>query len=218
MCLTFKERLQHFLRSQRISNVDFVREMEVSPTYLRSMRKAMPYSKINRMKAIWPQLNVDWLIDGKGEMLDVQEEKGNEPRIAEGHCVPLLPVAAFAGNLQMWSAGVRRSDCNMVVSPVRDADFAIPVSGDSMEPDFTNGQTLFIKKINDKAFIPWGNALVIDTENGVLLKDLFPDEDNQSGYLVAKSRNVKYPPFRIPLDSIFGIYRVVGAMSLFSMS
>ena len=105
-------------------------------------------------------------------------------------------------------------DCETVISPV-DADLAIQVHGDSMEPNFSNGDTLFIKRINEKNFIPWGNPMVIDTENGVLVKAVYPvDGDDET--IEAHSYNPAYPPLRVPTATIYGLYKVTGRMSVYN--
>lgn len=217
---TVKSRLLEYLKHKRISQIEFTKSIDVSSTYIGAMRKGIPAGKLKRITTLYPDLNRDWLLYGEGEMLLNPEEEANHLRRAKGFETLLLPVAAFAGNLQMWSEGVSPNQCQRIISPVYGADFAIPVKGDSMEPRFHDGSVILIKKINEKAFIPWGNPMVIDTENGVLIKNIFPDEEkekkNNEEYLVAKSLNPNYPPIRIPTSSIYGLYRVIGSMDIYS--
>lgn len=207
-----KARLQEFLHYKRITQREFTQAIGASPAYVAAMRKSVSNDKLRIISEAYPELNRDWLLYGTGEMINTPESPGE---CDAGYQVPLLPVSAFAGNLQLWSEGVRLEDCSRVLSPVKGADFAIPVCGDSMEPDFQDGSTVLIKKINDRAFIPWGNAMVIDTENGVLIKDLYPD-DQDPECIIAVSRNRKYPPIHIPKSSVLGIYRVLCAIRIFS--
>ena len=125
----------------------------------------------------------------------------------ESDFVPLLPVEAMAGSLQNLSDGIELSNCRKIKSPVNGADWAIQVSGDSMEPDYRNGSYLFIKKMTG-SFIPWGNTMVIDTYDGVIVKNIFPADEDE--YIEARSINPKYPPFKIEKSIILGIYRVLG--------
>ncbi len=122
--------------------------------------------------------------------------------------VPLLPVEAMAGSLQGFSEGFALRDCKKIKSPVQGADWAIQISGDSMEPDYKNGSYLYIKKMSG-GFIPWGQTLVVDTIDGVVVKDIFPIE-NTDAVIEARSKNTKYPPFRIDTSCILGMYRVLG--------
>ena len=56
--------------------------------------------------------------------------------------------------------------------------------------------------------------MVIDTVNGVLVKNLFL-YDGSDDFVEARSMNPKYPPIKIPTDSIYGIYRVIGSFEIF---
>ncbi|MCH5217369.1 MAG: helix-turn-helix transcriptional regulator [Muribaculaceae bacterium] len=213
---TVKSRLIQFLKSQRITQTEFTRALGVSPTYIGAMRKGIPADRLKKIGELYPDLNRDWLLYGEGEMLRQASPK-EETRPESEYETLLLPVEAFAGGLQMWSQGVRGEECRRIMSPISGVDFAIPIKGDSMEPRFHEGSTLLLKKINEKAFIPWGHTMVVDTENGVLVKNLYPAEDTDGEeYVVAKSLNPKYPPFKIPTSSIYGLYRVMGTVDIFS--
>lgn len=132
------------------------------------------------------------------------------------HVVPLIPTAALANSLSEYlGPGIKRIDCQNIVSPAPGAEFAITISGDSMEPKFHDGMVVFLKRINEAAFIPWGNTLVLDTENGAFIKNIFPcTGDGES--IEARSINPLYPVMIIPKSSIFGMYRVLNATKFFT--
>jgi phage repressor protein C with HTH and peptisase S24 domain len=99
-----------------------------------------------------------------------------------------------------------------VVSPIKGADFAITVAGDSMAPEFPSGAQILIKRINERAFIDWGKTYVLDTCNGTVIKKVFPAGD--TGKVKCVSINPDYPPFEIDLADIYGMYRVLLCMSI----
>lgn len=204
---TVKDRLQQFLKAERISKAEFSRRMGLSEAYVNTMRKSLPEEKVVRMTGLFPNLNRDWLLYGEGEMYR-NEKNADQPADLEGYMVPLLPVQAYAGSLQEYSRGVTLRDCELMPVPVKGADYAIPITGDSMEPEIHNGSIAVICRINDRAFIPWGNPMVIDTENGVLVKVVMPSQKSES-YIEARSYNPRYPALQIPKSSIFGLYRIV---------
>ena len=209
---TVKERLIEFLKAERISGSEFTRKMGLSPAYLASMRKSMPEDKVERLTKLYPQINRDWLLYGEGNMYrDDLSEKGIDPYRLDRHIVPLLPTQAAAGSFPMIAEGVTEWECDRIFCPVMGADYAIRVKGDSMEPKIHDGNILFIKRINSKAFLPWGNPLVLDTENGSVCKVIYPSEKGEE-YLEARSYNPAYPPFQVPLESVYGIYRIVSEM------
>ena len=151
---------------------------------------------------------------GEGQMLSANTATGTEPQLENDH-VPLLPVSAFAGPIQAFSEGVMNDKCETVYSPTRGAELALTISGDSMEPMLHDGTIIFIKRINELAFIPWGHTLVIDTENGAFVKDVYPGASEDQ--IVARSKNPKYPEIVIPKSSIYGVYRVLNAVKSFGL-
>ena len=209
---TVKQRLQEFLKEEGISGSEFARKMGLSPAYLASMRKSMPEEKMERLCQVFPQINRDWLQYGEGEMYRDMKGTDINPYRLDRHMVPLIPTQAKAGSFSLYAQGVTEKDCIKVYSPNRAAECSIRVNGDSMEPVIHDGTMLFLKKINEKAFIPWGSPLVLDTENGSIVKMLFPSEKGEE-YLEARSYNKAYPPFQIPTESIYGIYRIICQMT-----
>ncbi|MCH5232002.1 MAG: helix-turn-helix transcriptional regulator [Muribaculaceae bacterium] len=206
--MSVKQRLLEFLRTEEISGSEFTRKMGLSPGYLASMRKSMPEEKVEKLIRLYPQLSRDWLLYGEGNMYRDMGESDINPHRLDRHMVPLIPSYAQAGKFELYATGVMESDCRRIYAPVTGASCAIQVKGDSMEPKIHSGTYLFLEKINDKAFIPWGSPLVLDTENGSLVKMLFPSDRGEE-YLEARSYNKDYPPFLIPTDSIYGIYRIL---------
>lgn len=152
--------------------------------------------------------NMAWLLTGEGEMLNTTNEQ------EEGTLIPILPISAQGGSLNDFIVSVKGSECEKVLSPVRDADFAIPVAGDSMAPEYPNGSQVHIKKINEHAFIEWGKVYVLDTCNGVVIKRVVPSE--REGYVRCLSINTNpiFAPFDIAMSDIYGIYRVMLCLAI----
>jgi phage repressor protein C with HTH and peptisase S24 domain len=129
--------------------------------------------------------------------------------------IPLLPVSAQAGTLNDFVVSVKDSDCEKIISPIKGADFAITVSGDSMAPEYPSGSKILIKKINERSFIEWGRCYVLDTCNGTVIKKLMApekeDEDFGLDYVTCVSVNPNpiYKAFNVSTKDIYGIYRVL---------
>lgn len=207
-----RDRLKELLKIKHMTQIQFTTAIGVCSTYVAALRGGISNNKMQRIMELFPDLNRDWLIYGTGEMLLPETEA---PSVDASYLVPLLPATAYAGSISAMSNGVNLHDCQTVVSPVPDADFAIPVRGDSMAPMFSDGATLLIKRINRNSFIPWGHPMVIDTCNGVVVKQLYPARHGEKGYVIAHSTNPNYPDFDIPTEDIFGIYRVIASFTLY---
>ena len=126
--------------------------------------------------------------------------------------IPVLPTDARAGTLADFADAVEAYHCERMVSPIKGADFAMQVTGDSMSPEYPSGSVILCKKINEKAFIEWGKVFVLDTTNGAVIKSVRKtDNDNE---VECVSLNPAYQPFRIDMEYINGWYRVLMVLSL----
>lgn len=161
-------------------------------------------------------INKSWLLTGEGEMLASNGAKEVQGSQALQDEIPLIPASAFAGSVKGFAPdSITLQKCEWVKPPMQGAQYAIPITGDSMEPVFADGSIAYIRQINDAAFLPWGNAVILDTENGAFLKAIYPDEQDEE-YIWAKSYNPNYPPLHIPTASIFRIFRVLGTSKIFT--
>lgn len=127
--------------------------------------------------------------------------------------VPLIPISAQGGSLNDFTASVMEYECEKVLSPIRDVDFAMTVSGDSMSPEYPSGCQVLVKRINERAFIEWGKVFVLDTINGTIIKKLMPVEGDPEK-VTCVSINPEYPSFEVGFEHIRGVYRVLMCMSL----
>lgn len=206
---TVKERIIEFIKWKGLSARAFSRLIGMPESFVSSMRNSTSDENLTKIFEQFPELSRSWLLSGEGSMI---ASTVSDVRIDES-IVPLVPVTALANPLgEFLGKGVRREDCQYVLSAVPGAELAIMISGDSMEPKFHDGSIVYLKQINDAAFIPWGNTLVIDTENGAFIKNVFPADDLS---IEARSINPMYPPMIIPKSSIFGMYRVLSLTKFF---
>lgn len=128
--------------------------------------------------------------------------------------IPLIPVEAHAGSLAEFADAVSDYDCEMVVSPVRGASFAIQVTGDSMAPAYPSGARILCQRVDETAFIEWGRVYLLDTVNGAILKQVRKSE--RPGCVICCSLNhaPEYEPFEVECQHIRAWYRVLMIMSL----
>lgn len=206
---TVKERLIAFIKHLHMKVLPFEKLCDLSPGYVSSIRKGIGEGSLKKILTVYPELNRDWLLYGEGEMLKTSPDNIAVKKEDRSEEIPLIPIEAVAGLSLGFSSGVELKDCRKIICPIPGADFAIQISGNSMEPELMNGSYIYIKRINIKTFIPWGNTLVLDTDNGVVVKKVYPKE-NSDEFIVAKSVNPDYPPYEIKTSGIYGMYKVLG--------
>lgn len=217
--MDIKQRIQDFIKYKGISVKKFEELCKLSNGYISSMRKGFGADKLSNVLNVFPELNREWLLYGEGEMLRAETQEDKNPLVhgqitEEKSLIPLLPTSAQGGSLNDFVISVKGSDCEKVLSPIKGADFALPVAGDSMAPEYPNGSQIHVKKINEQAFIEWGKVYVLDTCNGVVIKQIVPSD--KEGYVKCLSINPDpiFAPFEVCLNDVYGIYRVLLCLSI----
>lgn len=153
--------------------------------------------------------NIGWLITGKGDMLDGVQHP------ADGVMVPVVPLSAVGGTLRdIHQGNVTLEDCEVMRAPVNNAEYAIGVYGDSMAPTYPSGCRVFIRRIDPTSFISWGSVFVLDTVNGIYIKEVQKGHDDNYILCISHNTSGRYPAFEIPLRDVFGMYRVLASISV----
>lgn len=123
----------------------------------------------------------------------------------------VIPYEARGGTIGDYVEGVHDYDCERIVSPVKGADYAMEVTGDSMAPEYPSGSRVIIKRVSE-TFIAWNEVYVLDTPDGAVIKRIRKCDDPTVVECV--SINPAYQSFTIPKEFVRGWYRVLMVMSL----
>lgn len=173
-------------------------------------------SVLEEILAAFPEVSRPWLYFGEGKMLLADAEKSllaKEDAPSYEKTLPLIPYDAFAGLPAVDNIGVAFKDCEQYYIPdfiSRGADFLIRVSGDSMVPQYLNGDLLACTMIKDVLFFQWGKIYVIDTSQGVLVKRVMRKEGDSEHVILVSENKEKYDPFEFPTSDIRSLAIVVG--------
>ena len=164
----------------------------------------------------YPYVSADWLLTGKGEMLN--SSKSSQKKMVkvseqsqEG--IPLIPLDAMAGYFE-GEMQVMLRDCERYIVPgMPRADFLITVKGDSMMPSYFPGDIVACVRVPIKdVFFQFGRVYVLDTNQGAIIKRIEKSEDDESILIV--SENEKYSPFTLHLSQVRSIALVIGLIRL----
>ena len=130
---------------------------------------------------------------------------------AEEQSLLVIPYGARGGTIGDFLDGIHEYDCERIISPIKGADYAMEVTGDSMAPEYPSGSRVLIKKINP-VFIEWNEVYVLDTPNGAVIKRIRKTDDPDVVECV--SINPAYQSYIIPGSFVRGWYRVLMVMAL----
>lgn len=132
----------------------------------------------------------------------LNEQISADPPAADS--VPIVPYAVRGGALQGFSEGVEEWECERITSPIRGAELAFEVTGDSMAPGFPAGTRVLLKRV--RSMIAWGEVHVIDTVDGPVLKRI---DQGEGDTFILRSDNPAYQPIVVSREDIRGVWRVL---------
>lgn len=213
------ERLEEFIKNQCISVRSFEQTISASDGMIRRAinNKTDIQSKwLSKIADNYPQLNLNWLITGKGSMIiSTQNKDSNELPIAhhtdskEG--IPLIPINAMAGAFTE-DQQIMEYECERFIIPsFKGADFLIGVKGSSMYPRYNSGDIVACKRLNlQDIFFQWNKVYVLDTDQEPLIKRIKPGTDKDHVTIV--SDNKEYEPFELAIDHIYHVALVIGVI------
>lgn len=216
-----KQRILYFVEKLGISKREFYAEVGISRGTLES-QSGITEDVMAKFIATYPQVNIQWLITGLGDMIIPEQEatpceipnsppeKSTKDRDSG---IPLIPIEAAAGYFQ-GEQNIHLSDCKIFEVPIfTGADYLIPIKGDSMLPNYNSGDIVACQKVSPQsAYFQWGKVYVVDTEQGVLIKRLFEGTTKDTIRLV--SDNTKYPPIEVPRVEVYHMAIVLGTLRL----
>lgn len=234
-----KERLKEYLKISRITQREFCDTIGVVHSYLSSINKDIPNRKLLKIKEIYPDLNIEWLVTGRGNMLNTPQQMSvinngtNSGTMGNNVCVHTgspCPSADDAEEMSVEELPIIPS--NIVNEPkidvlkyitTNDTDTApvvhqfpealayYKIKSKAMEDKICAGDTLaIIPYPKGEEFIIPGDPYVVDTNtNGLITRRLFMHPD---GYRAVSNNPDEYPEFIIPFKHVIRVYRIVGLL------
>ena len=214
-----KQNISLYLAEKGVTSYEFYKASGVTRGILQQ-NNGISEDNIARFLAYAPDVNIEWLITGKGDMLrnkEVVTQRKAEPALPvlenshEG--IPLIPLSAMAGAFT-GETSVMEYECERYVIPAfKGADFLIPVKGDSMQPTYYPGDLVACQRIplND-LFFQWNKTYVLDTKQGPLIKRVRRGSDDDHVLIV--SDNAEYEPFELEKSQFYGVALVRGLVRL----
>lgn len=206
-----QKRLNQYIEMKGLSVRDFERKCGLSNGSASKIAENSRKSTFDRISTSCPELNIDWLLTGKGEMINTD--------------IPVLPALQeqSAGNIRYWEDVSATGGCMeflenpdehevKMISVPRFADCtdAVNIYGDSMYPVYKSGEIILIKLWRE-SFIDYGCCYLIVTKNGNrMVKYLRRSE--HSDKVLCVSENKQFDPFEIDRSDILRLFLVRGSI------
>jgi hypothetical protein bfra3_16308 len=213
-----KERVLYFIENQGEKKETFFEDLGMSYANFKGVQKksALGSDKIDKILSKYPDLNLEWLFSGKGEMLKSGNTNTENSKEESVKGIPLVNATAIGGYGNNVFSFEERDVKDYYVIPKfkhKQVDFMIEVEGSSMYPKYNSGDVVACRIIKERNFIQWNKTHVIATrEQGIIIKRIKPSDAPNS--LLMVSDNESYDPFNVPEEEIEGLAIVVGVIRL----
>ena len=223
-----KKRLIEFLAYLGIGQTKFEENAGLSRGFVNTLKNNPTVKSLNKIAMAYPELNINWLQTGEGEMLKTpgKEGKGKETEEASnltvGRVIPLYDAEAAAGNgYEMDMSPARPIEMIQIGGFLRESEAALRVYGSSMIPHYPPGCIVALKPWVER-FIEPGAVYVVETSTNRYLKRLMYNADKTALRCVSDNTirhedgsakgELCYPEFEIPVEDVRRLFRVVGVI------
>lgn len=215
------ERLEKFIEYLGISANKFGEFVDISSSHMSKILSGTNpgVDKILKIVSKYPQLNADWLLRGRGEMLLGKEDDS----YLTGEKIRAVPVAlsekdegkiilvtekAAAGYLHGYADPEYIKTLPTFSLPGMSEGVAFEIQGDSMEPYIYEKDLVACTYIQNWYWIKDGELYVIvSPEQGIVVKYV-KNNLKKSKELVLESENDFYKPYTIKAEEISHVLKV----------
>lgn len=239
--MSVNQRLKLFVDTQVGSQQAFASSINISKQnlnqYLSDDSKGIGMNLVNKIIDEYPQLSLEWLIRGKGDMLLPTTSTPTTPAVIDKavatqttsvakwqamqveHNVMVVDNIAEAGSVSTNGDGIRAGIPTYLpkLIPKKEPYIMVAVSGKSMEPDFYDGDYVVCYELTDRREMLADAVHVITSSDGIFLKEVRyindKSDDINVGFLRLSSRNPRYQPIYLnPEQDAVKLYRVVSVL------
>lgn len=203
-----------FIDSQSIKKEAFYKKIELSASNFKGSgaKSEIGGEKIVKIITEYPNVNPEWLLTGKGEMLKtpargITTRKLRTDTVVDDQNIPLYDIQASAGVIEIL--GKKRNNQVPIdyirIPKLPKCDGAMYVTGDSMYPLLKSGDIVMYKEINDISNnIIWGEMYLIYIEhNGdEFFFTKYLQKSEKEGWVRFVSQNQHHQPVEFPRHTI----------------
>lgn len=238
---TVKERLIKFLKFYRFSQKEFCDSIGVCRSYVSTIRQSLAPEKLSKIREVYPELNIEWLLTGKGSMLNssagitmtntgniqgngnnvnvvrygVQQEEEDDVPMSDVEDLPVVPSRVYFDPDENIIDYLQNNNVRKSprVKQFPRYDIWLPVCENTMAMECKPSDKLAVRIMEkENSRILNGRMYVLDlVSNPSILCYLTQAE---GGY-IASYENSRYSDDFIPFEEIVQIYKVVGLIRSF---
>jgi SOS-response transcriptional repressor LexA len=209
--MNVNSRILEFVSAKGLSVAEFERLCGLSNGYVRKVKDSLGKRGLSDILRRFPDLNSDWLLTGKGEMLLANLTQ--QPIISYTAGVPYYNVDFIGGFDIVLNDQTINPEYLIDFKLYNEATCWCNVTGHSMEPEIAHGDIIALKRIDDFSFLPFGEVYAIVTTNGMrTIKRIGPASTPNNYALIPTNKAPEYGIQELPKKMIRYVYHVLGCM------
>ncbi len=210
-----KERVLQFANNKGVSYETFFSRIGMSYGNFKGKSKKTPLNSkaIEDIFTIYPDLNLEWLLTGEGQMLKGEQKEENKKLIPLYDDVATIGGSDISADVSGVSRATEYIDAGDWFS---DVTAAIRHYGTSMS-EYPNGCILALRKLNNHRSIVWGRNYVVETNETRVTKRLQTCPEDDTCIMAYSTNTETYPdgrlvhePFKIYKEDIRHIFLIIG--------
>ncbi|MCG9911881.1 MAG: S24 family peptidase [Flavobacteriales bacterium] len=202
---------------------EFEHSIGVSNGYVNSISKSIGIDKLETIVEKYSNINLEWLLTGKGFML--KNGSGAEVThigrplhgLHENQSIPLYELEATAGIVALFKdQDHQKPIAHLTIPNLPKCDGAVYVTGDSMYPLLKSGDIVIYKTVHDiMNGIFWGEMYLLSIEDYVTVK--YVQKSELDGCVKLVSYNKHHQDKDVEIDKIRALALVKASVRINSM-
>ena len=201
---------------QDVANAMGTSKVNVSRAF-RGNDKYLTKSFFKRFNSAFNDIfNEEWLVNNKGDMLNVSNDDANGtgmPVKSYMSGVPYYNVDFIGGFDLILNDQTINPEYYIDFKQYNSADCWCNVTGHSMEPEINQGDIIALKELHDwRTYIPAGEIYGLVTTEHRTIKKVCPSPKEGFLRLIPTNKSPEYVPQDIPISIVIKVYKVLGCM------
>lgn len=212
-----KERLKAYLKYSKIKGGNFCDAIGVSSGFISAMRESIQPDKLKSIAINYPDLNIEWLLIGIGNMIKTDNIEVKPAINKEFRGSPYYNVDFIGGFETIYNSQITNPDYYIDFAPYNENGVVwCNITGKSMEPEINSGDIIAMKELATSIeYLPLGEIYGFVTDEYRTIKKL--GRSDKDGYirLIPTNKSEEFSPQDIPAEMVIKVFSVLGSVKRF---
>lgn len=194
--MKLRDRILKYIEYKGIDKSNFEKQSGLANGFVDKSGDNTRRSSLDKISNAFPDLNIDWILTGQGEMLKERNNLNNIINPKESQGVPYFEDIESTGSIMSMHNDYKETPTFFInYEHFNDCTAYMQHVGDSMYPKYCAGEIIAVKRIFNFDIVLWGEAYLIVTNDNAnnlrTVKLVYPHEDESKIILRASNPNFK---------------------------